>query len=1061
MKNTAWVIDSAAHLLVNSNFRCYFIPIKNLVLFLFFTCLLAICPVRVSSQNDYFRNINSSLGLSQNSVVGIALDSSGFVWMATQDGLNKYDGNSFTLYNKYFENFTPFNELQLGKLMVEHNGDLWIIPKSKIPECRNNMTGNFEPYPSLKNSICLLQRKNGDLLFGNISGKIKILNRNRQLKGDIELPLSGNINRTIYCISEDHLGRIWVASGAGIFLITENQNRFSVKQIHVESGEHNIYCYVFNNGSDVWVSTLGKGIYKKSLAEQNFKRVSKIGNITLPENLTVYSIISQRKNNIWFSTYAKGIYCFNPINNQAKQYVSNRSKTNWINYNYILSSMVDDDDNVWFGSDGDGVYVLENKFHFNILTKADAPREFNFSQARSIFADSNSIWVGNWQNGLFRITSSETELNWTKYKPEALNSSLDNCIGLQQAKNGDIYLATPYEGLYMKPRKSNKFQKIDIKEIASDQLLGINTIKYTEDNSLYLGTQKYGLIKYLIGQNKLIKFELLNDSSIGSSIRCIEPDNNGNIWIGFDNNGIGKFNLTTQKFSHVSKSNSSIPSVNIKCMRFDPSHNFLWIGTNDKGLLRLDLKTYKFEKYDISSGLSNNTIYGIELDRKSNIWVSSNKGISVLVFDSKLSNKEPLITNFREEDGLQSLEFNLGANFKDKKGNIYFGGINGINWFNPDLFKSLTPDSKCYISSILINQSKYKSGIETDKLKNLFLEYFENNLTFEVKTLDLENARKAKYRYKLDRFFNSWIQTGTNNYFTFTNLPPGEFTFSVSVSTDGVYWSSPTQLHLYIKTPWFKTWWFILTIFLFFASIGYWYYNYFIKARRASKNLEIEFQKEVDQLQSIALRSQMNPHFVFNCLNAIEYLIIKKDYSNALEYLNKFSKLLRFSLENSQRNQVLLKTEIEVINLYIELERLRFEDNFEFSINVSEELDPESIFIPPLIIQPIVENSIKHGLIPKMTNCFLSIDFVLEGTNMICIVEDNGIGRVQSERHKSSISINKISFGLKTTVQRLKILYHYSSDIDPFLIEDLYDESGQSEGTRVTLKIPLQTRKKD
>lgn len=191
------MIDSAAHLLVNSNFRCYFIPIKNLVLFLFFTCLLAICPVRVSSQNDYFRNINSSLGLSQNSVVGIALDSSGFVWMATQDGLNKYDGNSFTLYNKYFENFTPFNELQIGKLMVEHSGDLWIIPKSKIPECRNNMTGSFAHYPSLKNSICLLQRKNGDLLFGNTSGKIKILNRKRQPKGDIELPLNGNINRKI------------------------------------------------------------------------------------------------------------------------------------------------------------------------------------------------------------------------------------------------------------------------------------------------------------------------------------------------------------------------------------------------------------------------------------------------------------------------------------------------------------------------------------------------------------------------------------------------------------------------------------------------------------------------------------------------------------------------------------------------------------------------------------------------------------------------------------------------------------------------------------------------
>ncbi len=1055
------VIDPFQYFSIDSSSRYYFVPKNILVLVLLFTCLIAFDPVKVFSQNDYFRNINSSLGLSQNSVVSIALDSSGFVWMATQDGLNKYDGSSFTLYNKYFENFTPSNELQIGKLMVEHNGDLWLIPKSKIPECRNSITGSFTPYPALINSTSLLQRKNGDLLFGNTSGRIKILNQNRQLKGDIQLPKRGNINLTVYCISEDQKGQIWVATGSGIYLLIEDQNRISIRKMEVENDESNIYCYVFNNGPDVWVSTLGKGIYKKSLSEQNFKRVKKIGNITLPEHLTVYSIISQRNKNIWFSTFANGIYCFNPVINQAKQYRSNRSKSNWINYNYMLSSMVDDDDNVWFGSDGDGVYVLENKFHFHILTKADAPREYNFSQARSIFADSSSIWVGNWQNGLFRITRSETELNWTKYESGELNSSLDNCIGLQQAKNGDIYLATPYEGLYMKPRKSNKFQKIDLKEIASDQLLGINTIKYTEDNSLYLGTQKYGLIKYLISQKKLIKFEPLKDSSIGSSIRCLEPDNNGNIWIGFDNNGIGTFNIESHKFIHISNSNSGIPSVNIKCMRYDPVRNFMWIGTNDKGILRLDLKTSKFIKYDISNGLSNNTIYGIEIDRKNNIWISSNKGISVLIFDNSLQNNMPLVTNFMEEDGLQSLEFNLGANFKDKEGNIYFGGINGINWFNPDLFKILTPDSKCYISSILINQSQFKTGIETDKLKNIVLDYFDNNLTFEVKTLDLQNARKAKYKYKLDRFFNSWIQTGTNNYFTFTNLPPGEYTFSVSVSTDGVYWSTPTQLQIYIKTPWFRTWWFILTIFLIFAAIGYWYYNYFIKVRRAAKNLEFEFQQEVDRLQSIALRSQMNPHFVFNCLNAIEYLIIKKDYPNALEYLNKFSKLLRFSLENSQRNQVLLKTEIEVVNLYIELERLRFEDNFEFSINVSQHLDPECMFIPPLIIQPIVENSIKHGLLPKMTNCFLSIDFALEGTYMICIVEDNGIGRAQSERQKSSMYINKISLGIQTTIERLRIMYHYPKDVDPFLIEDLYDEFGQPEGTRVTLIIPLQPRKKD
>lgn len=310
----------------------------------------------------------------------------------------------------------------------------------------------------------------------------------------------------------------------------------------------------------------------------------------------------------------------------------------------------------------------------------------------------------------------------------------------------------------------------------------------------------------------------------------------------------------------------------------------------------------------------------------------------------------------------------------------------------------------------------------------------------------------------LERVDNSWIYTDANNRLAeYKKVSPGTYTFKANgTNNDGIWGEEDISLTIIIVPPWYASWIFRILATLVIISIIWLILYRRIKNLRDKHQVEkkmLEIEKQKFDLEQKALRLQMNPHFIFNSLNSIQSYIITQDTDMAVQYLGKFSQLMRLILANSSYKYISMKEEVRSIQYYLELEKLRFENKFEYKLTVDKNIDQEFIQIPPMIIQPYIENAIIHGLLHKPTKGKLEIDFMLNKNSVLCTVFDNGVGRQKSMEIDKESGIKRKSRGLLITKARLEILNRQSDDPFSVLIDDLKDAKGKAVGTRVTLNI--------
>ena len=298
---------------------------------------------------------------------------------------------------------------------------------------------------------------------------------------------------------------------------------------------------------------------------------------------------------------------------------------------------------------------------------------------------------------------------------------------------------------------------------------------------------------------------------------------------------------------------------------------------------------------------------------------------------------------------------------------------------------------------------------------------------------------------------------GTRRRITLANTKPGRYTVLAKASNaDGVWSAEKELIRIRILPPFWQTWWFISLCTLCVAALIYAAYRYRVRQIRAKEHLKTEFNKRIAELESRALRAQMNPHFLFNSLNSVKSLISQGESYKATQYLTRFGQLIRQVLANSEQHVIRLQEELEALRLYLEIEQLRFQ-NFEYSIDVASDVDVDFIEVPPLILQPYVENAIWHGLMHKPNGeRTVDISVIRDEHKLILTVEDNGIGRVEASKISMRGNARKGGMGMRVTGDRLKLLerlYGRSVQVD---IEDLYDNHNTASGTRVTIIIPYQ-----
>ena len=306
------------------------------------------------------------------------------------------------------------------------------------------------------------------------------------------------------------------------------------------------------------------------------------------------------------------------------------------------------------------------------------------------------------------------------------------------------------------------------------------------------------------------------------------------------------------------------------------------------------------------------------------------------------------------------------------------------------------------------------------------------------------------------------VQLGTDRVINYTNVPPGSYTLKVRASNNDGFWNEEGyELALTVIPPFWATWWFrsllaialIASVLLFFRSRE--------NRIRKEEARQTAINKQIAEIRMTALRGQMNPHFIFNSLNSIQHFITNRDKTEAINYLSKFSKLIRKILENSRENTVSLSNELQLLELYIQLEQLRFSNKFEYQIVVDEKIDIENTEIPPLLIQPYIENAILHGLINKNGEGDLYLSLEKNNGLIICKIEDNGIGRAKAQEiEQGKVSRHK-SLGITVTEERISGLFALLDYKMEVVIEDLYktkqpsEETPQPAGTRVTISIPV------
>jgi len=758
--------------------------------------------VLVAQNQISFRQLSIKDGLSQNSAISITQDQTGFLWIATQDGLNKYDGKQFTIYPFDFLDITKPNYSNLGKVYTDRNGDLWMVPVNKRLHKYDSASDTFRPISDVKDVSILFQDKAYNFWIGTYDNGLFLLdsttyNSKHVLKAN-------DIGGSIFDINQRSDGTIILTTNKKIIEFDPQLQKAINKYPKTKYGDvinENFSAVVMDSSERQWYGTYGNGLYFEDKNEDIFHRISELSFLdSLPENLNITSLYIDSKNRLWIATYGNGLYLIDFKNFEITHFTPEKHNPRALHYNDILCIYEDYSGTLWFGSDGAGLsYYDEYLEKFNSYTNFQTPEDISIDVIRAItVSDNGNIWLGTSGKGL---TQYEPAINsWRTFNTlsAAKNTISSNRImSLLIDHEKDLWIGTQEGGLNILD-KNGQIRKYTNTSAISLSGTTIWCIFKSSDHKYWLGTREHGLIQFDKRKGEIKRYAT-SDGLISNNIRVITQSDSNHLWLGTEEDGIVLFDVLNETFTSfkLDENKNSLSNNKVKSLYYCPE-GILWIGTNGGGLNKFDIKKNYFHTYTTKDGLANNVIYAILPDKNGNLWLSSNKGISKFIPENSLGNALSIV-NYNNYDGLAT-EFNTGAYFSDLKGNLYFGGLEGFYWFQPD-----------YITENKILPKTTITGFEvfgeSKPLKqDTKLNYNQNTLSFTFSSLQYSMPEKNMYQYKLSNHDDDWVYVGNNNFARYPQLPPGDYEFQVKSSNyDGVWNNNPETFKFSIASPWYLT----------------------------------------------------------------------------------------------------------------------------------------------------------------------------------------------------------------------------------------------------------------
>lgn len=983
-------------------------------------CLLLLFSFsRINSQSYNFTTYNSEDGLPYIQIYALFQDNNGYLWSGGYGGLSRYDGKEFKMFNPK----QGLSNNWVTCINEDKNAKLWIGTIDGLTTYDGNSFKTFYT----KDNLCSDYINN---IFNDKKGKIWIATTNgiNYVEDGLLKKLEASQKCDVNCVYIDSEESIWAGTKKGLMKYSRNGKLLSFWNNMDDNEFKSVNVITQDNLGKMWVGT-DNGLLTMN---KDFSQKKMFTNLTNSQNTMVTSLMIDNKKNIWIGT-TTGLIKYNGVE------FSSIKLNDELTSNKISALFLDYEENIWVGS-FNGLYKLRADPVVNYGIKNGLTHPFFYQ----VTGDSlGNQWFCSEGGGIYFYDG----LIFKNYstKDGLASNNVNTCVALN---DGSMLFGTDVGYSIFKNRK---FKNITNKD--GFKLLSVTNFFKDSKDRIWAGSTN-GLAYLTITPDKKTEYTYF---SLPTNIKdynvwSFAEDSIGNIWIGsylaglykYDGKTIKEINCNTDK--KTTRKQQSVLDITIKDGKY-------FFGATLGGILFIDIKTEVKKIISTENGLNSDLCYSLLLTKNGKtLWAGTNQGVNKINIDYYLKTDKVELVSFGKAEGFKGVECNSHGLYEDNKGNVWIGTVNGLSKFSPSNYSPNLIASKLNLTNIKLFYN------DTLLANNAELPYNFNNISFNFKGMCFTNSSKVKYICKLEGFDKIWSPETNDNFKTYSNLPPGKYIFKVRSCNNEKIWNKDLIAYSFkILSPWYKSWWFILSLIAFTITIILVVFRIRLNQEKRTQKKELSIQIEFSKNELKALRAQINPHFIFNSLNSIQHFIIDNDNEEAMRYLNKFAKLFRMILNNSEKSTVTIREEINMLTIYLELESMRFQNKFEYIFIIDEKIDLDYEEMPAMLMQPYVENAILHGLTPKKEKGNLIIKIKLSEKFLICSIEDNGIGRKLSSEIKTSQKTfeNHRSLGMKITQDRLALLNSANNSELSVNITDLFNDKGEAEGTKVDIYIPI------
>lgn len=940
-------------------------------------------------------------GLAGSSVFCAAQDKQGFMWFGTESGLSRFDG-------VHFKNFTTEDGLpdnEIINLFCDSKGRLWMMPfsrslcyyhKGRLHTRQNDSL--LSKFKIGRNIFFVAEDKKGTIAFGE-QYRIHLLKDTSVTHIDIAKYFD-NIpgDATITAMSTDEFGTIQLRIGTRLFRIVENQ----LVLAYTELGGLNNNIGELAIGKNFLIS-IQPYLATKTVPDDitiAFYRMQQTRTIKSVPGHINFSILSD---SLFSKNTNDGAFIYNGHSDRpAEHHLAGKS------ISYVFR---DDEKNTWFCTQREGVFKLNSPFVSGYRFKGNNNKLLSIY---SLYWHKSDLWVGTEDSYLFTFRPATGMARLQPYTKDIIGSSRNATKSLLETKTNDLLIALQKE----------------IRTVSG----AINGIS----GSIKDVTPAYDSLALVATSNGvfLINTVTLERDDMVWPIRATTAHyskSNECFYIGTLE---GLYKVTKQKQVRYVGDDTSLLRNRIASIQ-EATDGTMWIATYDRGVIK-----YKGDKVldhiSKEDGLSSNISRCLFL-RGNNLWVGTDRGLDKITF----SENNYTITKYNVADGLVS-DF-INCVYADDS-LVYVGTPEGISYFDHNKISQTAP-CLLRITDIIVSDNSLADSA------SFVLPRKQNNIRFEYAGISYRSGGDITYRYRLSGLDTGWRIT-KENFLNYPILSPGNYTMELQAINKFGVESEIIRIPFLIEKFWWERLWVrIVAIIGFLFLVGF-ISNRRIKQVRSREKEKNILREQISTLEQMALKAQMNPHFIFNSLNSIQHYVLDKDIVGANKYISGFSRLIRLTLENSSKSEISIDEEVDYLSQYLELEKIRQSDKFSYSINVMPGILHNGYTISPMLLQPFVENCIRHGIRYRNDSAgHIKIDITKHENGLRFTIEDNGVGRAVAGAYKSSNPIEYQSRGVALTEQRISLINKNKKEKIDITISDV-EKEGVVAGTKVVMNYP-------